>query len=200
MSLDEQRAAEASLVSSGNANPTTNEILDAAAAMYPAALVARRMDYANAVQSLYATETHLVVGGVGGVLFGGGPGLLAPEVGGRVWLPFGAPALQDVSLLGLRGQAAAGQMVFRGGNFGPSAAAEGQFWSFESALTPGFASRIGAKTLGSGTPDFVLGATVRPGANFVTRFAPRFGSNAGGAPELVVNPGGMQLKYFHMPD
>ena len=129
-----------------------------------------------------------------------GPGLLAPGIGrlGRVATPHGT-AIQHAAVAGLRAEAAAGRQIFRGGNFGKSLAGEGQFWGFESPLTPGFAERIGAATLGRGTPDFVIGATVRPGTNFITRFAPPFGRNVGGAPEAVLESGGARLTFFHMP-
>jgi hypothetical protein len=88
---------------------------------------------------------------------------------------------------------------FRGGNFGRSAASEGQFFAVESPLNAGFAGRVGAATLGRARPDFVIGATVRPGVNFVARTAPAFGRNAGGAPEIVVPSGGVRINFFHMP-
>jgi len=101
--------------------------------------------------------------------------------------------------LDLRSEVAGGRQVFRGGNFGRSAAGEGQFFSVESPLSPGFADRVGAATLGRGTPDFVIGGTVRPGAGLVTRRAPPFGKNAGGALEVVTEPGAVRLDFFHMP-
>ncbi len=116
---------------------------------------------------------------------------------GAVPTPHGA-AVQDATLAPLRAEVAAGRQIFRGGTFGRSAAGEGQFWALESPLNPGFANRLGAATLGSGTPDFVIGATVRSGANFVTRIAPAVGRNAGGAPEVVVGAG-VRIDFFHMP-
>ncbi len=41
---------------------------------------------------------------------------------------------------------------------------------------------------------------MRHDANFITRPAPGLGSNAGRAPEAVVNLGGVKLDWFHMPD
>jgi RHS repeat-associated protein len=114
--------------------------------------------------------------------------------------PFGT-ALQEFTpeALALRGEVAAGRQVFRGGNFGRSTAAEGQFFAAESPLNPGFANRVGAATLGRGSPDFVIGGTVRPGAAFITRTAPAVGKNTGGALEVVTNPGSVRLDFFVMP-
>ena len=114
--------------------------------------------------------------------------------------PYGA-AIQsgDPAALALRAQIARGQQVFRGGEFGTSMGAEGQFWAAESALAAGFASRIGAATLGEGAPQFMLGGTVAADATFVTRAAPGVGRNVGGALEVVVPPGAVRLDFFHMP-
>jgi hypothetical protein len=45
----------------------------------------------------------------------------------------------------------------------------------------------------------MMGGTVKPGANLITRPAPGIGTNVGGAMEAVVDPGGVKLKWFHMP-
>lgn len=65
--------------------------------------------------------------------------------------------------------------------------------------TPGYASRYGAASLDGGTPDFVLGGTVRFGASFITRAAGPAVGNIGGALEVVTNPGAVVLDFFHMP-
>ena len=122
----------------------------------------------------------------------------APKPVASVETPHGT-AVQDAVLAGLRDDVARGRQIFRGGNFGRSKAAEGQFFSPDSPLSPGFADRVGAATLGQRTPDFVIGGRVKPGASFVTRKAPPFGKNAGGAPEIVVEPGGVKIDFFHMP-
>ena len=110
-------------------------------------------------------------------------------------------ARQELSAeaLALRSEVAAGRQVFRGGTLGQSTAAEGQFFAAESPLNPGFADRLGAATLGRGTPDFIIGGSVRPGAQFITRTAPAFGKNAGGALEVVTQPGAVRLDFFVMP-
>jgi hypothetical protein len=114
--------------------------------------------------------------------------------------PYGA-AVQSGSpgALALRAQIARGQQVFRGGEFGASAAGEAQFWATESPLAAGFASRVGAATLGEGAPRFILGGTVAADATFVTRAAPGVGRNVGGALEVVVPPGSVRLDFFFMP-
>jgi hypothetical protein len=99
----------------------------------------------------------------------------------------------------LRSEVSAGAEIYRGGMFGRSAAGEAQFWAAESPLNPGFANRVGAATLGSGTPDFVLGGTLRSGAQFITRLAPGLGNNLGGALEIVTDPFAIRLTFFHMP-
>jgi hypothetical protein len=101
--------------------------------------------------------------------------------------------------LALRQSVADGQQVFRGGNFPKSAGPEGQYWSPQNPLNPGYADSIGAANLGTKPPDFILGGIVRPGANFITRAAPPFGRNAGGALEVVPESGGVQTEFFHMP-
>lgn len=80
-----------------------------------------------------------------------------------------------------------------------SAAAEGQYWATESPLSAGYADSIGAANLDSSTPDFIIGGTVRPGANFITRPAPPCGGNAGGTLEIVTDPNAVQINLFHMP-
>lgn len=101
--------------------------------------------------------------------------------------------------LALRNSVGRGQQIFRGGNFPRSAAGEGQFWSPQSPLSPGFADSVGAANLGTRAPDFIMGGSVRPGGNFITRPAPPFGGNAGGALEVVTPPGGVRIDFFHMP-
>jgi RHS repeat-associated protein len=110
-------------------------------------------------------------------------------------------AVQSISseALELQESVADGQQIFRGGNFPKSAASEGQYWSPQNPLTPGYANSVGAANLGTKSPDFILGGTVRPGADFITRPAPPFGGNAGGALEIVTQPGSVQIDFFHMP-
>lgn len=85
------------------------------------------------------------------------------------------------------------------GEFRRSNAAEGQYWGTETPITPGFANKYGAATLGVGAPDFKLAGTVRAVRRFITRTAPRVGTNSGGALEAVIRARGITLDYFHMP-
>lgn len=101
--------------------------------------------------------------------------------------------------LALRQSVANGQTIYRGGNFPKSAGPEGQYWSPQSPLAPGYAQSIGAANLGMKPPDFILGGTIRPGANFVTRPAPPFGNNIGGALEVVPEANCVKIDFFHMP-
>ena len=111
-------------------------------------------------------------------------------------------ALQDLSAeaLALRASVANGRQIFRGGMFGRTFTAEGQFWGFESALTPGYAESVGARTLGAETPDFVMAGRVTKGTGFVVRRAPAWGDNPGGAWEVVTESGRVKLDYFATPD
>ena len=113
----------------------------------------------------------------------------------------GGVALQanTAEALALREQVAAGQQVYKAGNFPRSAAAESQFFSTQNPLTPGYANRVGAANLGAGTPDFIMGGRVQPGGPFITRAAPAVGQNLGGALEVVTPPGGVQFDFFYMP-
>jgi hypothetical protein len=109
-------------------------------------------------------------------------------------------AVQETSTAAqaLRAEVSSGQQIFRGGTLGRSTAAEGQFWAAESPLNPGFADRLGAGSF-SGSPEFMIGGTMRSGAPFITRTAPGLGLNAGGALEIVTNPWSVRLDFFHMP-
>jgi hypothetical protein len=99
----------------------------------------------------------------------------------------------------LRESVGEGQQIFRAGNFPKSAGAEGQFWSPQNPLAPGYANSVGAANVGANTPDFILGGSVNPGASFITRYAPAYGTNTDGALEVVTQSGGVRIKYFHMP-
>ena len=125
---------------------------------------------------------------------------LAAESAATVTTPRGL-AVQSFTpeATALRNSVADGQQIFRAGNFPESAGAEGQYWSTQSPLTPGYANSVGAANLRANTPDFILGGNVNPGAGFITRYAPAYGSNAGGALEIVTQPGGVQTQFFHMP-
>ncbi len=106
------------------------------------------------------------------------------------------PAVQSLSPAALEARAAVeqGAIVYRTGTMGTTRTGEAQFWSFEHPSTPGYAERYGIPPQTLANIDFVETAVLRPGTDFVTREAPGFGSNAGGAIELVVPPGGVRLR------
>lgn len=99
-------------------------------------------------------------------------------------------------------QVQSGATVFRQGRFGVQNTADAQFWSLNNpATTPGYAGRMGMPG-GPAAPDWMMGGSVRPGAPVITRPAPPGpgGVNLGGDIEAVVNPGGVRIDWFHMPD
>jgi hypothetical protein len=94
-------------------------------------------------------------------------------------------------------QARSGSQVYRQGQFGVQNTADAQFWATQNpANTSGFANQLG---MPNSRVDWMMGGTVKPGANLITRPAPGIGTNVGGAMEAVVDPGGVKLKWFHMP-
>ena len=112
--------------------------------------------------------------------------------------PYGN-ASQSVSGNALRARSSVekGATLYKGGKLGVSAGPESQFWSLESPLNPGYAQKYGIPPKNANF-DFVETATLRPGASFITRPAPGVGPNGGGALEVVVKPGGVQLTGFSM--
>ena len=97
-----------------------------------------------------------------------------------------------------RSQVEQGAWLYRGGKLGRSAGPEGQFWSLENPLNPGYAEKYGIPVKNTAF-DFVEVAVLKPGAIFITREAPGTGNNSGGGIEVVVNAGEPKLQYFHMP-
>ena len=98
-------------------------------------------------------------------------------------------------------QVRSGAPVYRQGSFGVQNTADAQFWSLKNpASTQGYAGQMGMPS-GSGSPNWMMGGGVRSGAPVITRPAPAGpgGVNLGGKLEGVVNPGGVQLDWFHMP-
>lgn len=91
-----------------------------------------------------------------------------------------------------------GARLYRGGKLGYSAGPEGQFWSLENPLNPGYAEKYGLPIKNTRF-DFVEVAVLKPGSRFITREAPGMSVNGGGGIEIVVNPGEPKLQYFHMP-
>ncbi|MEW6555021.1 MAG: RHS repeat-associated core domain-containing protein [Actinomycetota bacterium] len=99
-------------------------------------------------------------------------------------------AYQEMSeqSLNLRQDVMSGGKIYRAGSFeGGSYGPRGQFWAPENPInTPGYMNKYGATV---SDYDFVISGKPNPGAPFVTRTAPPYGTNIGGVPEVVVNPG-----------
>lgn len=91
-----------------------------------------------------------------------------------------------------------GATVYRTGTLGKQNLAEGQYWGTKNPLsTENYAQSYGMTPTGNGQ-SFVIGGKVRNG-NFVTREAPGYGNNPGGAVETVVPSGNVRLDFFYMP-
>lgn len=84
------------------------------------------------------------------------------------------------------------------GTTGRSEATGSHSWALEHPLSPGFAGRHGIPESNVANANFIQTAKQRPGASFVTRPAPAFGENAGGAMEVVVPPDGVVMQSFTM--
>jgi hypothetical protein len=132
---------------------------------------------------------------------GTAPRPVAPAPAGAavapVATPYG-PAFQATrsEAMAARHAVAEGATLWRIGTTGRSAAAEAQFWSLEHPLSSGFAARYGIPAGNVARANFIESATLRPGTAFVTRVAPRVGSNPGGGIEVVVPPGGVTMSSF----
>jgi hypothetical protein len=121
------------------------------------------------------------------------------EAASSVETPYG-PALQEQSdaALAPRRSVGEGATIYRQGRFPVQETDLGQFWAPGNPLTTeGHAQQFGMA--GTNEIDWVMGATADEGADFVTRSAPAFGNNPGGALEVVTQPGGVDLHFFYMP-
>lgn len=109
-------------------------------------------------------------------------------------------AIQSESAAALNARLAVedGAWLYRGGKLGRSAGPEGQFWSLESPLSPGYAKKYGIP-IQNVKFDFIELAVAKPGSSFITRESPGIGVNRGGGIDVVVNAGEPKLQYFHMP-
>jgi filamentous hemagglutinin len=113
--------------------------------------------------------------------------------------PYGkAVQSESFGAMNARNQLTNGAWIYRGGKLGKSAGPEGQFWSLENPLTPGYSERYGLPAENTQF-DFIEVAVLNPNSNYITREAPGIGINGGGGIEVVVNSGEPKLKYFHMP-
>ncbi len=110
----------------------------------------------------------------------------------------------DRASLELRERVERGNLVYRQGVLGVQQGPEAQFWSgTHPLLDTRFADQYGlpaGNTHQAGYRFFVAAGTLGADADYVTRPAPGIGGNAGGAPELVVTPGDVSMRWFHMPD
>ncbi|HWS70947.1 MAG TPA: hypothetical protein VN605_02485, partial [Thermoanaerobaculia bacterium] len=113
--------------------------------------------------------------------------------------PYGR-AFQDQSLTALmaRVRVRLGARIYRLGTLGVSETYEGQFWSFDHRMTPGFAARYGIPPANVASADFIEAGVVPRGVRFVTRLAPPSpgGVNPGGGVEVVVAPKDIRLQGF----
>jgi len=97
-------------------------------------------------------------------------------------------------------EARAGGTLYRQGSFGVQETTSAQFWSPRNPLaTPGYANSTGLPGGAAPAADWVMGGTLKGGAQAVTRASPGLGANAGGAIEVVTTPGGVGSFWFHMP-
>ena len=88
--------------------------------------------------------------------------------------------------------------LYRQGTFGQQRTGNAPFWSLKNpASTPGFAAETGMN--GQGTPDWMMKATLRPGALAITRDSPALGANPGGGIEAVTETNAVKIEWFHMP-
>lgn len=114
--------------------------------------------------------------------------------------PTGRAEVQEESgaALALRKAVEQGAMIYRQGRFGVQETDLAQFWAPINPLSvEGYAEMFG--TAGTNQLDWVMGATLRTGTNFITRSAPALGNNPGGALEMVIEAGAAILRFFHMP-
>jgi hypothetical protein len=91
-------------------------------------------------------------------------------------------------------QARAGAMLYRSGEMTVSAAGEAQYWSLTNPLTPGYANAMGIPNVAT---NFVMVGTLAPGAAVITNEAAALGANAGGAIQIVTEPGAVTNLWFY---
>jgi RHS repeat-associated protein len=111
--------------------------------------------------------------------------------------PFG-PAAQagTPAAIAARTQVSQGATLWRAGTTRRSAAGEGQFWALEHPMSRGYSARYGVPAQNLKNANFIESAVVKPGGPFVTRPAPGVGASSGGGIEVVVPPGGVQMRGF----
>lgn len=85
--------------------------------------------------------------------------------------------------------------MYRIGTPGVNQTGDAQFWSLENPLlNPNYAQDYGLPAENQG--GFMMSGNIPPGAPFITRLAPGIGTNAGGAVEVVVPPGGVPVNWY----
>jgi hypothetical protein len=113
-------------------------------------------------------------------------------------LPFGPQAIQELSAEAIiaRDKARSGGILYRIGTRGINMTGDqAQFWSLRNPLsTPGYAAMHGVPSSGMAKPDFIEMAVLKNEINFITRASPPYGTNPGGAVEVVVPKGGVIIK------
>jgi hypothetical protein len=133
------------------------------------------------------------------LLTGNTTGTKMLSAGNNISTPYGiAPQEQSAAAIQKRVQIQQGLGVYKGGVLGKSETDLSQFLATEYPLNPGYASRYGIPPKNINF-DFVLSGKVRTGAPIITRSAPGIPPNPGGGVEGVINPGDLQIEWFHMP-
>jgi hypothetical protein len=148
---------------------------------------------------LFQPQDMLLDAVLGGGIAGGAYGIKYVVNNYTISTPYGR-TYQTISLkaISLRQEVTQGVPLYRGGSLGVSHIAEGQFWAPENPLLgEGYAQKYGVASFEE--PDFVIGGKLRPGAKFIVRKAAKYGSNVGGALEVVTKPNTVDLDFFYMP-
>jgi hypothetical protein len=129
-----------------------------------------------------------------------------PSVGqtvGGIQTPYGL-ALQEKTPPAIKALSDVrnGAKLYRLGVVDKQQIQEGQFWSLKNPLAvKDYANKMGLPKSNSARNDaFVTQATIKPGVPVVTRRAPGIGLNGGGEIEVVVNPGDVNIEWFHLLD
>ncbi len=69
----------------------------------------------------------------------------------------------------------------------------------ENPLSPSYAARYGIPPQNANF-NVILSGSVEPGSPVITRIAPGYPPNGGGAIEAVTVPGAFRIDSFYMPD
>ena len=100
----------------------------------------------------------------------------------------------DMEAIISRVQVLDGQKLYRLGTRGRNFTGEAaQFWSLEFPGSASFSKRHGIPPENAANPDFIEIGTLKEGNKFIIRRSTRVGENSGGAIEVVVPPGGVDI-------